>query len=224
MTTTVFISGAARGIGLELARSYHAAGARVIAGQRDPAGASAHLPFATVVPLDVSDDGSAQRLGVLLRDETIDILINNAGIIGPERQSGASMDFGGFLKTLNVNTLGPLRVTQALLPALKRAGTPRVAVISSRMGSFSHATPDRIAYRASKAAVNKVFQCLATDLAQHAIAVAALHPGWVRTDMGGAHADIDATQSAAGIKTVMDRLTLASTGRFWNYDGSPIPW
>lgn len=221
---TILITGAGRGIGLELAKAFIAAGDRVIAAVRDPAAAAIQLPEAQCLPVDVGSDDSVAQLKAELGQTPIDLLINNAGVIGPAQQSSMLMDFTGFLETLNINTLGPLRVTQALLPNLKRSAAPRVAIISSRMGSMSHATSDRMAYRASKAAVNKVMQCLATDLADDNIAVASLHPGWVRTDMGGAAADIAPATSAAGIKAVLDRLTVKNTGRFWNYDGSEIAW
>ncbi|BBK32649.1 short-subunit dehydrogenase [Stella humosa] len=219
---TIVITGASRGIGLELAKAYRQDGATVIAGVRTPEA----FPLLGCRPLklDVGDAGSVAAFAQALKGEPVDILINNAGIIGPKRQSSHDMDFDGFLETLAINTLGPLRVTQALLPNLLLASGARVAVISSRMGSLSYATPDRIAYRASKAAVNKVVQCLATDLAGKGVAVASLHPGWVRTDMGGAGADISPPESARGVKAVVDRLTVATTGRFWNYSGEELPW
>jgi NAD(P)-dependent dehydrogenase (short-subunit alcohol dehydrogenase family) len=110
------------------------------------------------------------------------------------------------------------------LPHLKRSARGRVLVVSSRMGSLTYASSDSIAYRASKAAVNKVCQGLATDLKPMGIAVAALHPGWVRTDMGGQGADIDVDESAAGIIAVAGMLDIANTGKFLNYDGSQIAW
>jgi NAD(P)-dependent dehydrogenase (short-subunit alcohol dehydrogenase family) len=134
------------------------------------------------------------------------------------------MDFDGFAETLAVNTLGPLRVTQALLPCLRRSGAPIVAVISSGMGSMAYAKSDHIAYRASKAAVNKVVQCLATDLEGERIVVISIHPGWARTDMGGPLADIAPEESGAGIKALLDRITLADTGRFWSYNSSEMQW
>ena len=156
--------------------------------------------------------------------EPIDILINNAGIIGPKRQSTLDMDFDGFAQTLAVNTLAPLAVAQAFLPQLKRSAAPRILTISSQMGRMSYAKSDRIAYRASKAAVNKVMQGLATDLKPMAVAVALVHPGWVRTDMGGATADIDPSESASGILTLAEGLTLEGTGQFYNWDGSIAEW
>ena len=134
------------------------------------------------------------------------------------------MDFDGFAKTLAVNTLAPLAVSQAFLPHLKRSSSPRILTVSSGMGRMSYAKSDRIAYRASKAAVNKVMQGLATDLEPMGIAVVMLHPGLVRTDMGGAGADIAPAESAAGILAVAEGLTLEGTGQFLNWDGSTVEW
>lgn len=219
---TVVITGGNRGIGRELAKLYAAAGDVVILGVRHPETAAGLE--AEIRPLDVADDRSVAAFAAALGERPVDVLINNAGIIGPDRQSSTDSDFPGFLETLNVNTLGPLRVTQALLPHLRRAQRAKMAIISSRMGSLSYAASDRIAYRASKAAVNKVAQGLATDLAPEGIAVASLHPGWARTDMGGPAANVDPTDSARGLKAVIDGLTVVQTGKFWNFDGSVIPW
>jgi NAD(P)-dependent dehydrogenase (short-subunit alcohol dehydrogenase family) len=221
---TIFITGANRGIGLELSRRYSAAGWRVIAGVRDVVRARSILPFAECFALDVADGASVSALAANYDSDTVDVLINNAGVIGPDAQSSSHMDFDGFLDTMNINTLGPLRVTQALMPALKRAKAAKIVTITSKMGSLNYAPSDHVAYRASKAAVNKVMQCVATDMKPQGITVAVIHPGWVRTDMGGAGADIDAGTSATGIVAVIDRLSLASTGQFWNYDGSTIQW
>lgn len=219
---TIVITGGNRGIGFQLVRLYAAAGDQVVVGVRSPKAAS-DLP-GEVLPLDVSDDASVAAFAKSLNGRPIDILINNAGIIGPDRQSALDADFGGFLETLNINTIGPLRVTQALLPNLRKAKNAKVAIISSQMGSLSSARSDHVAYRASKAAVNKVVQCLATDLASEGITVATLHPGWVRTDMGGPGADIAPEESASGLKAVIDGLSPASSGSFLNYDGKTLAW
>jgi len=217
---TIFITGGNRGIGLALAEAYAAAGNRVIVSKR---GAGDVAGFETIA-MDVADAESVKAAGERLAHEAIDVLINNAGVIGPDRQSTTDMDFDGFLETLAINTVAPLRVAQAFLPALRRSEGAKLATITSQMGSLSYAKSDHVAYRASKAAANKVMQCLATDLAVESIAVAALHPGWVRTDMGGPGADIAVEESAAGVKAVMDRLTLETTGRFWAWDGRELPW
>ena len=218
----VVITGGNRGIGRELAQRYADAGDRVILGVRKPDTAT-DLP-GTTLPLDVRDDRSVAAFAAMLGGEPVNLLINNAGVIGPDRQSALDADFTGFLETLNVNTVGPLRMTQALLPNLRQATGAKVAFVSSRMGSLSYAKSDRVAYRASKAAVNKVVQCLATDLAAEGISVAALHPGWVRTEMGGRGADLSPEESAAGLTRVIAGLSPETTGRFWNYDGTVLAW
>jgi NAD(P)-dependent dehydrogenase (short-subunit alcohol dehydrogenase family) len=222
---TILITGANRGIGLELARHYAADGHRVIRAMRGADKAQA--PVGETLPLDVASDGSVAALADALAGVPIDLLVNNAGVIGPDmaHQTSLAMDFPGFAATLDVNVLGPLRVTQALLPNLRAAHCAKVAVVSSNMGRLSLADASgMVAYRASKAAVNKVFQCLAVDLRGEGIAVAMLHPGWVKTDMGGPGADIDVTDSAAGLRKVLDGLRLATTGRFLAYDGKELPW
>jgi NAD(P)-dependent dehydrogenase (short-subunit alcohol dehydrogenase family) len=230
MAETILITGANRGLGLGLASLCLKHGHAVIAAARDP-GASGLLDLQARhgdrllrLPLDVTDAGSVGALAASLGDRPVDVLVNNAGIIGPERQSTLDMDFAGFLHTLDVNTLGPLRVTQAVLPSLRRAASPRILILSSRMGSLSHAKSDRIAYRASKAAVNKVMQGLATDLLPMGVAIASVHPGWVRTDMGGPEADIDTQESVDGLYALLTGLTLERTGSFFNYDGTTMPW
>jgi NAD(P)-dependent dehydrogenase (short-subunit alcohol dehydrogenase family) len=163
-------------------------------------------------------------LGTALGDRPVDVLVNNAGIIGPHAQSTLDMDFDGWVQTFAVNTLGPLRVTQALLPNLRHGERPRVLIVSSQMGSMASHKSDRLAYRSSKAAVNKVAQALATDLKPMGIAVAALHPGWVRTQMGGKGATLAPAESAAGLSDLIDTLDLNRTGSFLNVDGAPLAW
>jgi NAD(P)-dependent dehydrogenase (short-subunit alcohol dehydrogenase family) len=221
---TVLITGANRGIGLELAKQYAAAGDnvfRTMRGHDKPDG-----PVGELLPLDVTSDASAAALADMLGGRPIDLLINNAGVIGPDaaHQTSTDMDFAGFQAALDANVLGPLRVTQALLPNLRAAKSAKIAVISSQMGQLSSKQSGFLAYRASKAAVNKVFQCLAADLAGEGIAVAMLHPGWVRTDMGGAGADLDVSESASGIRKVLGALDVATTGRFTAWDGRTLDW
>jgi NAD(P)-dependent dehydrogenase (short-subunit alcohol dehydrogenase family) len=224
---TSLITGAGRGIGRELVRVLLARGERVIATVRD----CGHVPpdWASfrdsgqleILELDVRDGRSIAEAAKTV-EEPVDVLVNNAGIIGPERQSTLDMDFDGFLETLAVNTLGPLRVVQAFLPPLRRAHAGRIVTISSRMGSLSYAKSDHIAYRASKAAVNKVMQGLATDLREDGITVVSVHPGWVRTNMGGSGADIPVQESVAGLLRLIDRLSLSDTGGFFDWQGKPL--
>lgn len=223
---TIVITGANRGIGLELARQYEAAGDTVIRAMRGVD--KAEPPFGTTMALDQTDEDSVAKFAAGLGDMPIDLLINNAGVIGPATQSSTDMDFPGFLSTLDANVLGPLRVTQALLPNLRKAKGAKIAVVSSRMGQLATqgfgGASGHVAYRASKTAVNKVFQCVAADLADEGIAVAMLHPGWVRTDMGGAGADIEVTDSAAGIRRVLADLDVGTSGRFQTYAGEMLDW
>ncbi|NIX76403.1 SDR family oxidoreductase [Microvirga terricola] len=227
--STVLITGVGRGIGEELTRVLLARGDRVIGTVRDPAKVLAEWRTYVengqlrLLKLDVRDEVSIAEAAKQV-DEPVDVLINNAGIIGPQQQSTLDMDFEGFLDTLRVNTLGPLRVVQAFLPHLRRSSEAKVVTVSSRMGSLSHAKSDRIAYRTSKAAVNKVVQGLATDLADDGITVISVHPGWVQTDMGGASADITVQQSAAGLVKLIDDLTVAQTGSFFDWTGEAIPF
>jgi NAD(P)-dependent dehydrogenase (short-subunit alcohol dehydrogenase family) len=221
---TVMITGANRGIGLELAKQYAAAGDNVFRTMRGQDKADG--PIGELLPLDVTSDASAAALADMLGGRPIDLLINNAGVIGPDaaHQTSTDMDFAGFQAALDANVLGPLRVTQALLPNLRAAKSAKIAVISSQMGQLSSKQSGFLAYRASKAAVNKVFQCLAADLAGEGIAVAMLHPGWVRTDMGGVGADLDVSESASGIRKVLGALDVATTGRFIAWDGRTLDW
>jgi NAD(P)-dependent dehydrogenase (short-subunit alcohol dehydrogenase family) len=226
--TTILITGANRGIGLALATAYINRGDRIIAMVRDPFRVpdilkTAPREQAVIIGMEVTDERSVARAAASLK-EPIDILINNAGIMGPERQAALDMDFAGFAQTLAVNTVAPLRVAQAFLPLVKLSSNPRIVTVSSQMGALSGSREGTVAYRASKAAVNKVMQCLAHELQPAGITVFVVHPGWVRTDMGGKRADISAEESAAGLVALLDRITLKDTGQFFRHDGTIHPW
>ncbi|QFU17149.1 SDR family oxidoreductase [Microvirga thermotolerans] len=226
---TAIVTGVGRGIGHELARVLLERGDRVVGTLRSmgaiPPALRDHAEAGrlSLVAMDVRDPASIAAAARAV-DGPVDILVNNAGVIGPERQSTLDMDFDGFLDTLAVNTLGPLRVVQAFLPQLRRSASARIVTIGSRMGSLSYAKSDRIAYRASKAAANKVMQGLATDLAPEGIVAVSVHPGWVRTDMGGAGADLDVGESARGIAALIDRLSMADSGLFFDWQGERLPF
>ena len=224
---TILVTGASRGIGRALVAEGRARGHRMIAGVRHGEDAL-HLSAQTgggvqALVLDVTDAGSLAAAAASLGGP-VDVLVNNAGVIGPDCQSVLDMDFDGFLRTLDVNTLGPLRVVQAFLPHLRQSVRPRILTITSQMGMMAYRKSDRVAYRASKSAVNKVMQALATDLEDEGIAVQLIHPGWVRTDMGGPGADIAPEESAAGIMDRIGALTLDKTATFVDYAGRTIPW
>ena len=226
----VLITGANRGIGLELAKAYAAAGDRVFATCRSPDGAEALNALAagsdgkvTVHDLDVGDGASIAALGAALGDTPIDILINNAGVNGGS-QTLADMDFDAWAEALNIMTIGPFRVVQALLANLKASAGAKVMTVTSQMGASTWPYGGSYAYCSAKGGVNRVMQGLAKDLKRDGIVVSMIHPGWVKTDMGGAGADITPEESAAGIHTVIAGLSLEGTGRFYKWNGEIHPW
>jgi NAD(P)-dependent dehydrogenase (short-subunit alcohol dehydrogenase family) len=225
---TILITGANRGIGFALVQAALKRGDRVIATVRDPFRIPDLLKTApreqmALLGMDVSDERSVARAAGLLK-EPLDALINNAGIKGPDRQDALDMDFAGFSQVLAVNTLAPLRVAQAFLPHLRQSSNPKILTLSSQMGSLAGSALGSIAYRASKAALNKVMQGLAAELQPEGVSVAVAHPGWVKTDMGGSHADTTSEESAEGLLALLDSLSLARTGQFFRWDGSIHPW
>jgi len=226
--TTVLITGANRGIGLALAMFLVNRGDRVIATMRDPFRIPDFLKNAprermVVLGMDVTDDRSVQRAADSVK-EPIDALVNNAGIHGPRGASALDTDLALFAEVLAVNTIAPLRVARAFLPQLKQGKNPRILTVSSQMGALSGNTQGSMAYRTSKAAVNKAMQCLAADLKPEGVAAIVLHPGWVQTDMGGASADLTPEESARGIAGLIDMIGIKETGRFYRWDGTIHPW
>ncbi|SHG48027.1 SDR family NAD(P)-dependent oxidoreductase [Cognatishimia maritima] len=205
----ILITGTNRGIGAALFVAAKAAGHDPIGTTRDGRDGSIALTLDT--PETIADQ--LADLG------PVDILINNAGVITPTRQSPLDMDFAGFAHTLTVNSIAPLAVAQSVLPQLRTSAAPKIVTISSQMAWMGYRKADRIAYRASKAAVNKVIQGLATALDPEGIPVALVDPGWVRTDMGGADAEEDPTEVAKGILDIALGLQMADTGKFFRFTG-----
>ena len=222
---TVLITGANRGIGLEYARQFAAKGYQVIGTARDPADAKDLAGVADrVEQLDVTDAASVAALARRLDGVAIDILVNNAGMFDRKDVTIDKVDFAMMEQTLAVNTLGPLRVTQALLPNL-RAGKRRTVVsMSSQLGSIEASNGRWYAYRTSKAALNQVNKILSAELAAEGFIFVVLHPGWVRTDMGGASATYAPEESVSGLVAVIEKLTPADNGRFLDFKGNPLPW
>jgi NAD(P)-dependent dehydrogenase (short-subunit alcohol dehydrogenase family) len=225
-----FISGANRGIGLELTRQLVARGDRVTAGVRSEeardALAARLAPQHARIETKVFDtrDNDAILAAAKSIDAPIDVLVANAGAIGPSPRSVLNMDFAAALDLFNINTLGPLRLAQAFLPLLRRAKNPRVALMSSALGSMATVDPSSAVYSATKAALDKFAQCLAVELKPLGVTVAALHPGWVRTDMGGPNAPLSAPESVAGLIATIDGLGLENTGSFLDYRGETVAW
>jgi NAD(P)-dependent dehydrogenase (short-subunit alcohol dehydrogenase family) len=229
--TTVLITGANRGLGLEFVRQYAHDGARVFACARVPGEAKALLELAaassskiTVHALDVASDASVAHLKVELGDQPIDILINNAGVYGGDHQSAGSVDFAAWMRTLNVNTLGPVRVLQAFRPNLTKGHDKKAIAITSAMGSTARHDGGALIYRSSKAALNNVMRGLSLAFKGDDLIVVPMHPGWVKTDMGGAGATLTPERAIASMRAVITRLKPSDSGRYINYDGSEIPW
>lgn len=219
----VLIIGASRGLGLEFVRQYRAAGARITATARDEAALErlqAH--GARALKLDVTDTASVAGLAWLIDGEAFDVVVINAGVYGPSTAGLAAPTEADFDAVMHTNVLAPMR----LLPQIAEALAPgaRVAIISSKMGSLAlRVSTSGWLYRASKAAVNSVMKDAALALAGKATVIS-FHPGWVRTDMGGAGADIDASTSIAGMRTVLASVKPSDTGSFFNYDGQRLAW
>ncbi len=222
---TVLITGANRGIGLELARQYTAAGWRVIGTARKPEQAEELRTLnARVMQLDVTDQQSVDRMAQELGDQSVDLLINNAGIF-PRVRTITDVSFDDVTRTFAVNTIGPMRVTRALLPNLRSGQVKKIVNITSRLGSIADNSGGGFyGYRESKAALNMFTRSLAIELSGDGFTCVVVHPGWVQTDMGGASATLTVEESAQGIRSVIANLSPDDSGTFWNYDGAPLPW
>jgi len=219
----VLIVGASRGLGLEFVRQYRADGARVTATARGDDGLAAIAALgAKPLKLDVADAASAAGLAWQVDGEAFDTVFHVAGVYGPRTTGLEPPSIDDFDAVMHTNVLGAMRVLPSLADAL--APGARIGVLSSRMGSIG--LRQGIAgwtYRASKAALNSVLKDASIALAGRATC-AAFHPGWVRTDMGGAGADLDAAESVAGMRRALAGLPPAQSGSFLNYDGTPIAW
>lgn len=221
---TVLITGASRGLGLGFARHYAAGGWCVHACARNPEVAELKdLPNIVRHQLDVTDHRALENLGAALQQEKIDLLINNAGVSGDlGKQRFGVIDYDDWRTVLEVNTFAPVKLAEVLAPALPTGG--KLIMITSRMGSISDASTDSYAYRTSKTALNMVTKLLSADLGQRGVVVAALHPGWVQTDMGGKGAQISVDDSIAGLTRVIENLQANDNGCFKNYKGEVLPW
>lgn len=235
---TVLITGANRGLGLELTRQYAAEGWQVVACTRHPdaAGlgdAALRRAGVTVKELDVTDATAIGALARSLDGLPVDVLLNVAGVMG-RRGFGAdgssipqigALDYDDWLDVLAVNVLAPARMAEAFVEHVAASEQKKIITLSSILGSIgANQRGGLYAYRSSKAAVNAVVKSLAIDLAPRGIIAMAMHPGWVRTDMGGPEAPLDAVTSASGMRRVIAELTSQDSGRFLQYDGEELPW
>lgn len=230
----IVITGANRGIGLEFTREYLEEGQRAFALCRHPESAAdlsalrREYPEAlTVVPCDVTDEVSVQHAfeDVQARVDGIEVLINNSGTYGRKGGSVRDLDFREMEAAFEVNTLGPLRMTRSFLPLLEAGTNPKVINITSLMGSIhDNGSGGSYAYRLSKAALNMATRNLAHDLKEAEIVCVAVHPGWVKTDMGGPEAPLQVDDSVSNMLRLIDSLDLQHSGGFFNYRGRELPW
>jgi NAD(P)-dependent dehydrogenase (short-subunit alcohol dehydrogenase family) len=215
------VTGANRGIGLEFCRALSARGYAVTALCRQSNAALDGLPANVYEGYDVTDGAVIDEFASTIEQRSIDILINNAGILHNVSLNDLNLD--SVRRQFEVNALGPLRVTGSLIPALRNGA--KIALLTSRMGSIAdNESGGSYGYRMSKAALNAAGVSLAKDLSSRGIAVAILHPGYVKTDMTGPSALIDAEESVAGLLDRIDRLNLENSGSFWHMNGDLLPW
>jgi NAD(P)-dependent dehydrogenase (short-subunit alcohol dehydrogenase family) len=230
--STVLITGANRGLGLEFCKQYAQEGWQVIACSRNTTQADELQKLAAqygniqLEDLDVAQFGQIDRLAQKLQGQAIDVLINNAGVYGDETAHGfGQLDYDVWSKTLLINTQAPVKMAEAFLVNIKSGQKKLLVSVSSLMGSLADNTSGgSILYRSSKAGLNAAMKSLAIQLKDQAIGVIIFHPGWVRTDMGGPNGLIDAYESVHGMCSVIADFTLAQTGNFLKYDGSKMPW
>ena len=228
---TLLITGANRGIGLALTEHYLVAGWQVLATCRMPKEAQAlnalthRYRSLTLFTLDVTDYQQVTTLAERLAGQPIDILLNNAGAYGPKNTPFGQCDEQAWRNVLEINTIAPLKLAEAFVPHVQSSQTKVIAAISSKVGSHTENTQGGgYIYRSSKAALNSVIKSLHNDLSPYGIKTISLHPGWVKTEMGGPNALIDANESAKGLKAVLDNLTAEQSGGFYNYLGQQLPW
>lgn len=234
---TVVVTGASRGLGLEFARQYAADGWDVVACCRDPAGAQALADLARasgrleIAALDLDDHASIGRLAGRLAPRPVDLLVNNAGIMGAlpfaenlRRQHFGTVDYELWDRVLRTNTLGTVRVTEALMDLVAASGQKKVVTLSSTTGSIAESRRQALAYTSSKTALNKAMTLIAEQVRPRGVVVALLCPGYVKTRMNVGGATVEIPDSVAGMRRLIDGLTLAETGTFRRYDGTPIAW
>ena len=229
--STMLVTGANRGIGFEFVQQYLAMGEQVVATYRNEEDSDQLISLCAeksnleIFKLDVASDSSMEEFSQRLGDQPIDVFINNAGVYGPRDSVFGKVDEADWLSVLRINALAPLFLTQLLIENFRRGELKKLLYVTSKMGSIGdNRGGGSYVYRSSKAALNAVVKSISVDLEPEKMAVAVLHPGWVRTDMGGPNGLIDTKTSVAGMIQVIRNLNLESSGVFFNYDGNVIPW
>src|SRR5262245_57982271 len=229
---STLITGVNRGIGLEFVRQYLANGWQVYAACRDPSSASELHRLADtgnhnlrILALDVTDPFSIKAAAAELDGQAIDLLLNNAGVMGAPGQTIGNIDYDAWAKVLDVNTMGPMRVSEAFVDNVARSDRKLIVTLTSGMGSLTDNTSGgSFAYRSSKAAVNMVMRSMAIDHAQHGITCVVVNPEWVQTAIGGPHAKIAPAESVTKLRRLIETLGPPQSGQFFNYDGEEYPW
>ena len=226
---TVLVTGASRGVGAELVKQYAAEGAEVIACVRNTAaapgleGVSGNV---RILQMDTGEPVSIMAAAKAVGAQPIDVLINNAGAVGgdPAKQVLDDLDLVEWHRTLNVNTIGPVYIAKEFKANLAASGDGKLLNVTSQLAASTWPFGGMYIYSTTKAALSKASQILALDWKEEPITVALVHPGWVRTDMGGPNADISAEESASGIRALVAGLTKADSGKFYKWNGEIHPW
>lgn len=222
---TILITGAGRGLGLELARRFVELGWETLGTVRDLAKGAGMPRGSQTFLCDVTDRASLQRLARDLKGKPIDVLFCNAGMFGTRQQGLGNVDYELWAQVMRVNVFAPMATVEALADNVAASARRQIVMMSSRMGSIGeNAAGGEVVYRSSKAALNAVTRSLSIDLSARGITAIAVHPGWVQTDMGGPKATLTPAQSVAGLAQVVLDLSPDKTGRFFNYDGTEIAW
>jgi len=230
MPATVLITGANRGLGLSYAKHYANAGYQVIACCRNPEQAAelSSLANTRVYAMDVSDEKQIAALGKQLGDTAIDILINNAGVVGgsfAEQSLAAGASSDAWLEAFKINTIAPLRVVEAFLPSLRAGQQKKIINMSSIVSCMTHPVMGGMYhYRSTKAGLNGITVGLSLDLKEEGFIVTAVHPGFVATDMGGPDAPVQPDDSIKALVEIIERLSATDNGKFYCFDGSEFNW
>lgn len=228
---TLLVTGSNRGIGLEIVKQYAQLGWQVHACCRQPDAAQELLSLAQqhstiqIHPLDISDEAQITSLADKLNDISLDLLFNNAGIYGQQNASFGNTNSQLWLDCFYINSIAPLKMCEAFVEQVARSQLKTIATMSSKMASMAdNGSGGSYVYRSSKAALNAVMKSASIDLKPRGIKVAILHPGWVKTEMGGPHAEISTAESVQQMRNTLQQLTLDGSGSFFEIDGSIIPW
>ena len=228
---TILVTGANRGLGIEFVEQYLNEGNEVIATYRNENSSMDLIEMGNersnlkLLQLDVSSKKSLNSFAENLGDSPIDIFINNAGVYGPRNSSFGNVDEENWIHAIKINAIAPILLTQLIIKNIRLGADKKLIYITSKMGSIDdNKGGGAYVYRSSKTALNAVVKSLSVDLENEGMTVSLIHPGWVKTDMGGPNALIDKDTSVRGMTEVISNLDISSTGNFYNYDGSIIPW